>query len=154
MTTVTEAKSDEDICHIRALFLDYSNSLGFELDFQHFDSEVENLPGEYSPPDGCLLLAHCDGELAGCIAMRKISGDICEMKRLYVRPSFRSKGVGRLLSESLIERARDHGYKSMRLDTLESMKEATSLYRSLGFADTDPYRYNPLEGATYLELPL
>ena len=129
--------------------------MGFSLCFQSFDAELAALPGEYSPPDGRLLLALCDRAPAGCVALRKLQGGICEMKRLYVRPPFRGRGLGRDLVLTLIEQARLSLYAKMRLDTIAaSMTEAVSLYRSLGFHDIPAYRRNPIPGAIYLELEL
>ena len=139
----------------RELFLEYAKSLGFSLCFQSFDQELAGLPGDYAPPDGCLLLAEYEGSLAGCVALHKLETGIREMKRLYLRPQFRGKGVGRRLAESVIAKARSIGYQRMRLDTVEPMmKDAVALYRRLGFREIAPYRPNPIEGAMYMELAL
>jgi ribosomal protein S18 acetylase RimI-like enzyme len=125
------------------------------LCFQSFDQELAGLPGDYAPPDGRLLLATYVGRLAGCGALHKLESGICEMKRLYLRPAFRGKGIGRAMAESLIGEARAIGYRSMRLDTVEpKMKDAVGLYRLLGFREIAPYRANPIEGALYMELEL
>ena len=113
------------------------------------------MPGDYAPPDGRLLLAEYDGRLAGCIALHRLDADICEMKRLYLRPEFRGKGLGRALAETIISEARRAGYKRMRLDTVEPvMKTAVEIYRKLGFKEITPYRPNPVAGTIYLELEL
>lgn len=137
----------------RELFLEYAQSLGFSLCFQDFDKELAALPGDYSAPEGRLLLAEHEGHLAGCVALHKLEADICEMKRLYVRPPFRSLKVGHALAESVIAEARGIGYRRMRLDTVAPlMSTAVSLYRQLGFQEIAPYRTNPIEGALYMEL--
>ena len=151
---IVSAESEAHIAETRSLFREYARSLNFDLCFQGFDKELSSLPGEYAPPDGALLLAVEEKEAIGCVALRKLDGEICEMKRLYVKPSARGTGLGRRLALTIIEEARRRGYRRMRLDTLATMKAATSLYRSLGFVDTGPYRFNPIEGATYLELDL
>lgn len=139
---------------VKDLFLEYAQSLNVDLCFQNFEEELNTLPGKYGPPDGVLILALIDDKAAGCVALRKISEDICEMKRLYVRDSYRGFGIGRKLVNTIIENAIKLNYKYMRLDTLPTMKEAQSLYTSMGFYDIEPYVYNPIEGARYMELRL
>ena len=143
------------MAHTRELFLEYAQSLGMNLCFQNFEQELTDLPGSYAPPDGRLLLAEYAGQLAGCVALHKWEDGICEMKRLYLRPSFRGKGLGRVLAENMIAEARTIGYQRMRLDTIEPiMKEAVEMYRRLGFREIEPYRANPIPGAMYMELQL
>lgn len=154
MIALIEASGSQDVATVRSMFEEYASTLGFDLDFQSFDDELASLPGRYAPPAGCLLLAKDDGKVAGCVGVRPIDETTCEMKRLYVRPEFRGAGVGRALAEEAIVRARRMGYERMRLDTIGSMTEANALYRRLGFAETEPYRYNPIEGARYFELRL
>lgn len=154
MLTLEEATTAEDMQEVISLFREYAGSLGFDLDFQDFEGELTSLPGEYSPPGGTILLARFDGAAAGCVALRRIDGETCEMKRLYVRPQRRGRGIGRRLAEKVIERARSLGYHAMRLDTVKTMVEANSLYHELGFREIGPYRYNPLDGASYKELRL
>jgi GNAT superfamily N-acetyltransferase len=150
-----QATLPEHIEQTRALFLEYAESLGFSLCFQSFDEELKSLPGAYAPPSGRLLLAQYEQQAAGCVALRKLEANICEMKRLYVRPAYRGKGLGRILVERVIAEARTIGYERMRLDTIaSSMKEAVELYRRKGFKDIAPYRANPIAGALYLELLL
>jgi putative acetyltransferase len=153
--TFAQAASPAQIAQARELFLEYAQSLGFSLCFQNFDKELATLPGDYAPPDGRLLLAECDGQLAGCVALHKLESSLCEMKRLYLRPQFRGKGVGRALAERIIAEARQIGYLKMRLDTVEPlMKDAVAMYRKLGFKEIVPYRANPIAGAVYMELEL
>jgi putative acetyltransferase len=150
-----QAASAEEIAEVRQLFLEYAESLGFSLCFQDFDEEVKNLPGAYAPPRGRLLLASLNGQSAGCIALRELDPAICEMKRLYVRPNFRGRSLGRLLVDGIIAEARNIGYERMRLDTIgSSMQDAIALYRRRGFREIEPYRTNPIAGALYLELSL
>lgn len=150
-----QAETPAQIGVIRELFLEYANSLGFNLCFQSFDEELAGLPGDYAAPEGRFVLATRAGQAAGCAALRKIDGEVCEMKRLYVRPQFRGKGLGRVLAERIISDARAIGYKWLRLDTVEPvMKTAVAMYRSLGFHEISPYRTNPIEGALYMELEL
>jgi len=152
---IFQAESSAHIAQARELFLEYAQSLNFNLCFQSFDKELASLPGDYAPPDGRLLLAEYDGRLAGCIALHRLDEDICEMKRLYLRPEFRGKGLGRALAETIISEAPLAGYKRMRLDTVEPvMKTAVEIYRKLGFKEIAPYRPNPVAGTIYLELEL
>jgi putative acetyltransferase len=151
----TQVESSTQIAQARELFLEYAQSLGFSLCFQNFDQEHAGLPGDYAPPEGRLLLAECDGLLAGCVALHKLESSVCEMKRLYLRPQFRGQGFGRVLADRIIAEARDIGYQRMRLDTVEPvMKDAVAMYRKLGFRQVAPYRANPIAGAMYMELVL
>jgi ribosomal protein S18 acetylase RimI-like enzyme len=151
---IVEIKTKEYLLEVRNLFEEYAGSLGIDLDFQGFHEELADLPGEYASPDGCLLIALWKGQVAGCVALRKFSPGICEMKRLYTKPQFRGLGIGRVLCEEVIARARRLGYERMRLDTLPSMEKAKGLYGSLGFTEIEPYRFNPVEGASFMELTL
>ncbi len=136
---------------VAGLFRRYADALDIDLSFQHFEEELAGLPGAYAPPGGCLLLARLEDQVAGCVAMRPFQGEICEMKRLYILPPFRGRGLGRVLVRAVIERACQAGYGRMRLDTLPSMCEALSLYNSLGFRPVAPYRYNPVKGTAFME---
>jgi len=150
-----QAETPAQIIQARELFLEYAQSLGFSLCFQNFDKELANLPGDYAPPEGRLLLAEFEGQLVGCVALHKLEPRICEMKRLYLRPQFRGKGLGRVLADRIVAVARQIGYKCMRLDTVEPvMKDAVGMYRKLGFKEIAPYRTNPMAGTLYMELLL
>lgn len=151
----TQAESSHQIAQARTLFLEYAESLGFSLCFQNFDKELAELPGDYVPPHGRLLLAEYDNQLAGCVALHKLEDGICEMKRLYLRPQFRGKRLGRALADRIISEAREIGYQRMRLDTVESaMKDAVAMYRKIGFREIPPYCSNPIPTALYMELLL
>ena len=150
-----QAESPPQIAQARELFLEYAQSLGFSLCFQNFDKELAELPGDYAPPDGRLLLAEYETKVAGCVALHKLEAEICEMKRLYLRPQFRGNGLGRLLADRIISEARQIGYRRMRLDTVEPvMRDAVAMYRKIGFREIEPYRANPIAGAMYMELTL
>ena len=154
MIHVLPVETPAQLRDARVLFLEYASTLGFDLEFQGFGREVAALPGDYAPPRGALLLA-MEGEVAvGCVALRALDDLVCEMKRLYVRPGLRKRGVGRLLCDALIARAQNLGYATMKLDTVPVMTEAIALYRSLGFAPVEPYRFNPIPGAMFMELVL
>jgi putative acetyltransferase len=150
---IGEARA-EDLDEARRLFEEYAASLGFDLGFQDFDRELRELPGEYVPPRGALLLARLGARTVGCVAVRPLAGDACEMKRLYVRPGQRGSGAGRALAEAAIRVARELGYARMRLDTVPSMEAARALYADLGFHEIAPYRHNPVPGTAFLELDL
>ncbi len=153
--SLRQAQSPAQIVQVRELFLEYAESLGFSLCFQNFDRELAGLPGDYAPPDGRLLVAEYRSQLAGCVALHKLEAGICEMKRLYLRPQLRGRGVGRALAESVIAEARTIGYRKMRLDTVAPvMPNAVAMYRRLGFVEIEPYRPNPIDGALYMELTL
>jgi GNAT superfamily N-acetyltransferase len=138
----------------RGLFREYEQGLGVSLCFQRFEEEVAGLPGAYAPPTGALLIAVADGAPVGCVALRRLGDGACEMKRLFVRPERRGRGVGRALAGAAIEEARRLGYRVMRLDTLQRLNEATALYDSLGFQRIPPYNDAPLPDIIYWELVL
>ncbi|MBW7990671.1 MAG: GNAT family N-acetyltransferase [Planctomycetes bacterium] len=154
MPKIFPAQTDEDFETAKKLLVEYADSLGFHLRFQDFEGELANLPGDYVSPAGCLLLAVYKDQSVGCVALRKLSDGVCELKRLYVKPSFRGLGIGRALVEAVIEEARKIDYNYMRLDTVPSMEAASALYISVGFKKSDSYRYNPIESAVFMELKL
>ena len=152
---IIQAETADQIEQARALFREYESWLGLSLCFQNFEKELAELPGAYAEPDGRLLLARDNDELAGCVALRKLNERTCEMKRLFVREKFRGKGIGRLLIETIIRTAKEIGYERMLLDTLPPrMNDAIALYRSLGFREIASYYDNPVPGALFMELEL
>jgi putative acetyltransferase len=155
---VVTAETTQQLDAAREIFREYADSLAIDLCFQNFEAELAGLPGEYAVPQGALLLAFVDDELAGCGAMRPLPdvdhANACEMKRLFVRRAFRRFGLGRLLAQALLDRAAGAGYSVMLLDTLDEMESARELYASLGFEEVAPYYYNPIPGAHYLKVQL
>jgi putative acetyltransferase len=158
---IRPAVSEEDLDQIKMLFREYfewiSHDQGIDLSFQGIEDELKSLPGAFSSPDGCMLLAEIDGHAAGCVALRPLDPQICEMKRMYVRPGYRAKGIGRALGEQIIQEAKSKGYHLIRLDTANTMKAAQGLYSSLGFKPTPQYYDLPadiLERAIFMELLL
>lgn len=154
MYTIRDADTAADIAQVRELFLEYQANLGVDLCFQGFAEEVASLPGNYARPAGRLLLASDGASIQGVVALRPILQTDCEMKRLYVRPSGRGAGLGRLLTDALIRQARLAGYNRVLLDTLPTMTEAQKIYHSMGFVQIAPYCHNPIEGTRYMALSL
>lgn len=154
MTEIVQAATPGRIREVRELILEYATTLSCEPCLQRIEQDVAHLPGEYAPPDGRLLLALGDGKPAGCAALRKNGEGVFEMRRLYVRPAFRGKKIGKTLAEHCITEARRETGRSLHLYTLPSMNEALHLYRSLGFRDIAPYGEHVIEGAIYMELKL
>lgn len=153
--SIATASSAADLAAARTLFLAYADSLGFDLGFQDFETELADLPGKYAPPSGSLLLARVDGEAAGVVALRDLGDGFCEMKRLYVRPEARGHGLGRRLVEQLIREARQRCYRAMRLDTVPTHHDnAIAVYRRFGFREIPAYCHNPMPGTLFMELPL
>jgi ribosomal protein S18 acetylase RimI-like enzyme len=154
MIAITAAASAQEVAIVRALLREYEAALGVDLCFQNFARELDELPGDYAPPRGALLLARDGDDVAGCIALRPVDEATCEMKRLYVRDAFRASGLGRRLVEQLIGVAHAIGYRRMVLDTLPTMIAAQRLYASFGFTDIASYRHNPIAGTRFLGLEL
>jgi ribosomal protein S18 acetylase RimI-like enzyme len=155
LVTITQAETEADIAETRKIFREYEAWLGLDLCFQGFEDELKNLPGKYAPPSGRLYLANVNDEIAGCIALRPLGSNICEMKRLFVRSEYRGMHIGKLLIERLIGDAKEIGYDAMRLDTFPpKMGKAVRLYESYGFRPIDRYYDNPNEGVLFMELDL
>ncbi len=147
---IREALFPDELPVVRTLFEEYAAGLGIDLCFQGFAAELAGLPGRYAPTAGGLWLADAGGDVAGCVALRPLGEDRCEMKRLYVRPAFRGRGLGRALTEHVLRAATAASHRHICLDTLPSMADAIALYRSLGFAEIEPYCPNPVPGALFL----
>lgn len=154
MTDIQPARFPDDLDVVRAVFREYADSLGIDLSFQSFDEELAALPGKYAPPGGTILLARNEAHVIGCVALRAFEYDVCEMKRLYVRPEGRGQQLGRRLAQAIVRAAKDAGYRKMRLDTLPTMQSAQRLYASMGFRPISAYVFNPVEGTQFLELDL
>ena len=152
--SLVPVESHGQVAVARELFHEYANAIGVDLEYQGFTAELEALPLPYTPPHGALLIAQINGDTAGCVALRRLNDDIGEMKRLYVRPAFRSWGLGKYLVEATIQAARRAGYTALRLDTLPSMAAAQGLYRKLGFTEIPAYNNNHLPGTRFYELKL
>ena len=151
---IVDGHLEDHLAAVRRLFQEYAESLEVDLSFQDFERELAELPGDYVPPAGRLLLALDGEDPVGCVALRPYDPGVCEMKRLYVRPGRQGTGLGRRLAEEIVAAAREAGYERMRLDTLPTMTAARGLYRSLGFEEIEAYRPNPVHGTTYFELRL
>lgn len=154
MCRLIEVTTSRDIQVIRELFDEYAVSIGIDLTFQNFEQELIHIADIYMPPEGALLLAKQDGVPAGCVGLRKMEDRRCEMKRLYVRPKFRGKGLGKALCSRIVLKGRQLGYREMLLDTLSTMVDAQALYRAQGFKEIEPYYNNPLPEAQYMLLTL
>ncbi|MFO0753644.1 MAG: GNAT family N-acetyltransferase [Thermodesulfovibrionales bacterium] len=154
MVAIVPAEKGEVLAEVKELFREYAAALGCNPCFKNLEIEIAALPGDYASPGGALLVARHENGVAGCVALKRLDKDACEMKRLYVRPAFRGKGIGKALVLSAVEDARRLHYRRIRLNTLPSMKEAIPLYHSLGFTEIEPYDPTPIAGAFYMELRL
>jgi len=154
MTDIRLAEFPRDLAEVRSLFREYADGLGIDLGFQDFEAEMAELPGKYAEPEGRLFLAWSGTAAIGCVALRPLAGDSCEMKRLYVRPQARGEQLGRRLVQHICKEALEAGYSRIYLDTLPTMEAAQQLYQSLGFRPTEPYVFNPIPGTRYLTLDL
>lgn len=154
MINIRRANFPSDIPQLLDIWHEFIANSPVNLDYQRNDAEFSTLPEKYAAPDGCALLADCDGEIQGCIALRKVDAHLCEMKRLYVRPHARGKNLGRKLVERLIEEARAMGYREVRLDVMEKSVSARQLYAAFGFVPAEPVSFNPAPGAAFLGLRL
>ena len=154
---IVPVESEAHLGEVRRLFTEYGASLSIDLSFQNFEREIRELPGDYAPPSGCILLALCGNEVAGCIAIRALSAlsdTICEGKRLYVRPAFRGRDVGKALKIAMLREARRLGYEAFRWDSLGFMTAANALYRSLGARNIPPYHDKVIDGMMFWEIDL
>lgn len=152
--TIIHAAYPEHLLEVKQLCEEYIEELGLSLDFQGFHQEMEQMPGKYALPTGYLLLGFVAEKPAGCVGLRQLAPNICEMKRLYVRPEYRHSGLGKGLVRAIIAKGRELKYQRIRLDTLESMSAANNLYTTVGFKDIPAYCHNPLQGARYMEMQL
>jgi ribosomal protein S18 acetylase RimI-like enzyme len=152
--TLSQADSPELVATVRSLFREYAGAIGTDLEYQGFAAELAALPAPYVPPNGALLVAHAGSDVAGCVGLRPLDGRTGEMKRLYVRPAYRSWGLGKRLVEAAIHTARQAGYSELRLDTLPSMASAQALYHRLGFVEIPPYSNTHLPGTRFYALML
>ena len=150
MTTIRHAKFPEDLASVLSIWWEFIANSPVNLDYQGNDAEFANLPGKYAAPKGCVLLADHWGEIEGCIAMREVNTEICEMKRLYVKPQARGRKLGRQLVERLIAEAQSAGYNEMRLDVQQESVSARGLYKALGFIPAEAISFNPVPGASFL----
>ena len=148
------AETENDFSDAKLLFLEYAEELNIDFCFQDFDKELNEIAVQYHPPSGVLLLMKGRNELMGCVGLRRIDGEVSEMKRMYIRKQFRGEGWSKKLIHDLLAHAKELKYRSVRLDTLPQMKEAVQLYLAFGFREIKPYRFNPVEGTTYMELKL
>lgn len=139
---------------VRGLFREYAEAINTDLEYQGFTAELAALPAPYVPPGGVLLMAHAGADVVGCVALRSLDSRTGEMKRLYVRPAYRSTGLGQRLVEAVIQAARQAGYSELRLDTLPSMSSAQALYQRLGFREIPPYNAKYLPGTRFYALKL
>ena len=154
MLKIVPAQTEEDFEIAKEILAEYIDSLGFDLSFQNIEQELADLSNHFAWPEECCLLDRNESQTVGCVAMKRLDDDICEMERLYVKPKFRRLGIGRELAENVIKKAQDIGYKSMRLHTVLPREAARNLYFSLGFKDIEPYQYNPMEKVAFMELKL
>ena len=154
MVQLIEASKTNDFEQGRILFREYAEGLGIDLAYQNFERELLDIERMYSPPCGCLLLARNAAVTCGCVGVRALAEQTCEMKRLYVKDTHRDLGLGLRLSELVMKRASSLGYRFMRLDTLPAMQAAQGLYRQLGFVEIDAYYDSPIAGTVFMELAL
>jgi GNAT superfamily N-acetyltransferase len=154
MIEIVEARSPEDYAAAKAMIQDYARWLGVDLEFQNFSHELATLATMYGPPRGAMLLAREGDAVVGCAGLRELEADVAEMKRMFVPPEHRGRGIGRLLLEAFCAKARELGYKAVRLDTVGRLDVATAMYRRHGFVPIAPYRYNPDPTALFFELKL
>jgi GNAT superfamily N-acetyltransferase len=151
---IQKVQTATHLADIKDLLWEYGVIRNFDAALGDYKSEIKNLPGEYGPPGGCIVIAYLDNDAAGCVAYRNLGNSICEMKRLYVKDSFRRQGIGQFLIKTIIYESKEAGYKQMMLDTHPWMKSARKLYLEEGFTETDPYNNNPTQGIRFFKLDL
>lgn len=154
MYSYIKAGSVNDYETARQLFKEYAHAINIDLSFQHFDEELGSLQTMYGPPKGGIILCKAADDHAGCVAIREMKDETGELKRMYVKPEYQNKGIGRVLLEKALELARDCGYKTIRLDTLDHMLPAIGLYEKAGFRRIEAYYFNPHPTAVFFEVAL
>ena len=148
------ALTEDDFDNAKQLFQEYALSIGINLEFQQFEKELQIIKEMYGPPSGGIILVKSDENFMGCIGIRKISDTVGEIKRMYIKPAYQKRGLGRELLYKALELAKSCGYNTIRLDTLQDMVPAIRLYKEAGFYEIPAYYFNPMATAVYFEKQL